>query len=148
MSDFNMDTPINYISEMSEEEKIVFIKVLVALARSDSHFDEDEQSFIKDMSVIFGISTDKTDMVLKQTSEEELIKSASIIKNRQAALQLIKEACLLANSDGDLSDHEIMFIGKIGQAMGVELEKIEQISQWVIDRIVWLEEGKLIFERV
>lgn len=148
MSDFNMDTPINYISEMSEEEKIVFIKVLVALARSDSHFDEDEQSFIKDMSVIFGISTDKTDLVLKQTSEEELIKSASIIKNRQAALQLIKEACLLANSDGDLSDHEIMFIGKIGQAMGVELEKIEQISQWVIDRIVWLEEGKLIFERV
>lgn len=148
MSDFNMDTPINYISEMSEEEKIVFIKVLVALARSDGHFDEDEQSFIKDMSVIFGISTDKTDLVLKQTSEEELIKSASIIKNRQAALQLIKEACLLANSDGDLSDHEIMFIGKIGQAMGVELEKIEQISQWVIDRIVWLEEGKLIFERV
>lgn len=148
MSDFNMDTPINYISEMSEEEKIVFIKVLVALARSDSHFDEDEQSFIKDMSVIFGISTDKTDLVLKQTSEEELIKSASIIKNRQAALQLIKEACLLANSDGDLSDHEIMFIGKIGQAMGVELEKIEQISQWVIDRIVWLEEGKLIFEQV
>ena len=148
MSDFNMDTPINYISEMSEEEKIVFIKVLVALARSDSHFDEDEQSFIKDMSVIFGISTDKTDLVLKQTSEEELIKSASIIKNRQAALQLIKEACLLANSDGDLSDQEIMFIGKIGQAMGVELEKIEQISQWVIDRIVWLEEGKLIFEQV
>ena len=28
----------------------------------------------------------------------------------------------------------------------VELEKIEQISQWVIDRVIWLEEAKLIFE--
>ena len=27
-------------------------------------------------------------------------------------------------------------------------EKIEQISQWVIDRIIWLEEGKIIFEQV
>jgi hypothetical protein len=31
--------------------------------------------------------------------------------------------------------------------MGVELEKIQQISQWVIDRIIWLEEGKIIFEK-
>ena len=61
---------------------------------------------------------------------------------------MIKEACLLANSDGDLSEKEIVFIGKIGQTMGVELEKIEQISQWVVDRIIWLEEGKIIFEQL
>ena len=56
--------------------------------------------------------------------------------------------CMLANSDGDLSDQEILLIGRIGTAMGLELEKIEQISQWVIDHIVWLEEGKIIFEKV
>ena len=28
-----------------------------------------------------------------------------------------------------------------------KLEKIQQISQWVIDRIIWLEEGKIIFEK-
>ena len=61
---------------------------------------------------------------------------------------MIKEACLLANSDGDVSEKEIVFIGKIGQTMGVELEKIEQISQWVVDRIIWLEEGKIIFEQL
>ena len=59
----------------------------------------------------------------------------------------MKEMCMLANADKDLSETETMLIGRIGQAMGVELDKIQQISQWVIDRIIWLEEGKIIFEK-
>ncbi len=148
MSGFNTENSINYIAQMSDEEKIVFLRVLVALARIDNNFDNDERNFIKDLAVIFGIGKAKTEEVLAPLSDEELIREASKIKNRQAALQLVKEACLLANSDGDLSEREIILIGKIGQAMGVELEKIEQISQWVIDRIVWLEQGKVIFEQV
>ena len=148
MSSFNMENQSNYITQMTEDEKIIFIKVLVALARADGNFDDNEKAFIQDLAIAFGISKNHMATLLEETPDEQLIKAASTIKNRQAALQLIKEACLLANSDGDLSEHEIVFIGKIGQAMGVELEKIEQISQWVIDRIIWLEEGKIIFEQV
>ena len=71
-----------------------------------------------------------------------------IINNRRAALELIKEMCVLAHADDELSDSETLLIGRVGRAMGVELEKIEQISKWVIDRLVWLEEGKIIFEEV
>ena len=59
---------------------------------------------------------------------------------------LIKEMCILAHADNELTDDEVLLIGRVGQAMGVELEKIEQISRWVIDRVIWLEEAKLIFE--
>lgn len=148
MSSFNMENQSNYITRMSEDERLVFIKVLVALARADGNFDDNEKAFIQDIAVAFGINANHRSAIFEETSDEQLITDASKIKNRQAALQLVKEACLLANSDGDLSEHEIVLIGKIGQAMGVELEKIEQISQWVIDRIVWLEEGKIIFEQV
>ena len=48
----------------------------------------------------------------------------------------------------DLTDREMLLIGRVGLAMGLELEKIEQISRWVVDRIVWIEEGKIIFEKV
>ena len=85
---------------------------------------------------------------MQPASDEEIITQASLITNRQAALQLIKEACFLANSDGDLSDREILLIGKIGQAMNVELEKVEEISNWVVEKIIWIEKGKIIFEQV
>lgn len=148
MPSFNTENQTNYIAQMSENERKVFIKILAALARADGNFDDDEKSFIKDLAVAFNLSETTAENLLIETPKEQLINEASQIKNRQAALQLIKEACLLANSDGDLSESEIVFIGKIGQAMGVELEKIEQISQWVIDHIIWLEEGKIIFEQV
>ncbi len=148
MSNFNMKNQTNYITALSEEEKIIFLQALTSLARSDDKFEDEEKSFVKDLAIAFGIAKDKAEIILQNLSDEELLQRASKIKNRQAALQLIKECCLLANSDGDLSEHEIVLIGKLGQAMGVELEKIEQISQWVIDRIIWLEQGKLIFEQV
>lgn len=148
MSNFNMKNQTNYITALSEEEKIIFLQALTSLARSDDKFEDEEKSFVKDLAIAFGIAKDKAEIILQNLSDEELLQRASKIKNRQAALQLIKECCLLANSDGDLSEHEIVLIGKLGQTMGVELEKIEQISQWVIDRIIWLEQGKLIFEQV
>ncbi len=148
MSSFNMKNSVNYIARLSEDEKVVFLRVLATLARIDGNFDGDEQAFVKDIAVIFGVPQSKFDVILASLSDDELVKEAAKIKNRQAALQLIKEACLLANSDGDLSEREVVLIGRIGQAMGIELEKIEQISQWVIDRIVWLEQGKMIFEQV
>lgn len=148
MSSFNMEDEMSYITQMTQEEKVVFLKILVALARSDGNFDDNEKALIKDIAVIFNIHKDQAETILEEISDDQLVNEASKIKNRAAALQLIKEACLLANSDGDLSEREVVLIGKIGQAMGVELDKIEQISQWVIDRIVWLEEGKLIFEQL
>lgn len=138
----------SFVTQMSEEEKIIFLKILVALARCDNDFDNEEKAFIKDSAIVFGLTKEHVDEILAPMSNDEVIESASKITNRQAALQLVKEACLLANSDGNLSDDEIVLIGKIGQAMNIELEKIEEISQWVVDRIVWLERGKIIFEQV
>lgn len=136
----------NYIAGMSEQDKITFLKVLTVLAKSDDSFDETQKERIEDTAILFGISADKIPAILQEESQEETIKKASEIKNRRVALALIREACFLANSDGDLKDEEILYIGKIGEAMGLDLEKIEQISQWVIDHIILQAQKKIIFE--
>ena len=148
MSQTDSSNNKNFVKQMSEEEKITFLQILVTLAKADNNFDNEEKSFIKESAIVFGLTQDHVDQILTPLSNEELIQKASKLSSRQAALQLIKEACLLANSDGDLSEEEILFIGRIGQAMNIELEKIEEISQWVIERIIWLERGKIIFEQI
>ena len=138
----------SFVTQMNEKEKIIFLKILVALARSDGNFDDEEKTFIKDAAIAFGLNKSHVDEILTPLSDKEIVERAAEITNRQVALHLLKEACLLANSDGDLSDREIILIGQIGQAMNIELEKIEEISQWVVDRIIWLERGKIIFEQI
>lgn len=137
----------NLVLPISEQEKITFLSVLVALGKIDNNFDETEKKAIIDSAVMFGIPKTKIPDILKDTPVDEIIASAAGITNRPLALSLIKEACLLANSDGDLSDDEVVFIGKLGEAMNIELEKVEQISRWVIDYLLLQEQEKIIFEK-
>jgi uncharacterized tellurite resistance protein B-like protein len=130
------------------EEKTAFLKAFVRLAKADGALDEEELNFIRGVASLYGLDESHKDEILAADTDEHIIEAVKGIKNRRAALELIKEMCMLAHADDVLSDDETLFIGKVGQAMGVDLDKIEQISKWVIDRIIWLEEGKIIFEEV
>lgn len=137
----------NTLSTLTENEKLFFIKVLSRLALADENLSNEEQDFIEQLFNSFNLSN-KYLPEISSTTDEDILQEAKSINNRQVALELIKEMCMLANTDGDLSERETLLIGKIGLAMNIELEKIEQINRWVIDRIIWLEEGKIIFEKI
>jgi len=135
-----------YIKNLKKEQKVAFMQAFVHLASSDGDFDDDEKAYVMGMAKAYGLT--KKDDILKTKTDAELIKAVKVIKDRRAAMELIKEMCILAHADDDFSEKEAVFIGKIGKAMGVEAKKIEQISNWVIDRFIWLEEEKIIFEKV
>lgn len=143
-----MEQDMEVLSKLTEDQKVAFMKAFSRLAGADGHLDEDELAFIRSMARVYGISDKRVDEILKIDSDEEVVNAVKVIDNRRAALELIKEMCVLAHADDELSDQETLLIGRVGQAMGCELEKIEQISNWIIDRIIWLEQAKIIFEEV
>lgn len=148
MTALGMEHDMTNLSKLNEEQRVAFMKALARLANADGKLDEEEKVFIKQVAVIYGVPEKRVEEILHIDCDDEIIEAVRIIDNRRAALELIKEMCILAHADKELSDSETLLIGKVGLAMGVELEKIEQISQWVIDRVIWLEEAKLIFEEV
>lgn len=148
MVDLKMEMDMNCVDKLSENQRIAFLKAFSRLAAADGHLDPDEKEFIKHVAVSFGVSARRVNEILKIDNDEAILEAVKTIDNRRAALELIKEMCVLAHADDELSDEETALIGKVGMAMGVDLEKIEQISNWVIDRLIWLEEAKIIFEEV
>lgn len=148
MTTLGMEHDMTCLTKLNEEQRVAFMKALARLANADGVLDEEEKKFIEQVALIYGVPAKRIEDILKIDNDEEIINAVKIIDNRRAALELIKEMCVLAHADSELSDSETLLIGKIGLAMGVELEKIEQISQWVIDRVIWLEQAKLIFEEV
>lgn len=148
MVDLKMEMDMNCVDKLSEDQRIAFLKAFSRLAAADGHLDPDEKEFIKHVAVSFGVSARRVNEILKIDNDEAILEAVKTIDNRRAALELIKEMCVLAHADDELSDEETALIGKVGMAMGVDLEKIEQISNWVIDRLIWLEEAKIIFEEV
>ena len=148
MSNLGMEMNMNILSKLNDNQRIAFMKALASLANADGKLDKEEIEFIQDVAVIYGVPQNRVQEILQVGNVDDVVDSVKVIDNRRAALELIKEMCILAHADNELSDEEVLLIGRVGQAMGVELEKIEQISQWVIDRVIWLEEAKLIFEEV
>ena len=134
----------SHLSKASAEEKKAFFQVLICLANIDDNFDEGELNFIKDAAKTQGLNN--IDELFKYDSPKQVIERAKVIKDRHLAMELVREMCILSHADNYLSDAETLFIGQVGLALGVELEKIEQISNWIIDRIIWLEQAKVIFE--
>ena len=146
MSNSRTENEMTYTTAMTKEQKLIFLKTLVALAKADTKIDENEKDFLKGMSLVFNLPQEDID-IKHIPSEDEVVDMVKVIKDRKLAMNLIKEMCMLANFDGDMSDEEIVLIGRVGEAMGLSVDKIQDISQWVIDRIVLQERGKIIFEQ-
>ena len=77
----------SFVTQMSEEEKVIFLKILVALAKCDGNFEDEEKAFIKDSAIAFGLTKEHVDEILAPMTNEEIINKAAKIKSRQAALQ-------------------------------------------------------------
>ena len=142
MSDINNIVP-SYLDLATEEEKNIFFQTLFCLSVVDGKIDDEEINFITQAAEEQGIENVEQ---LKTNDIHYVIDNVKKIKNRHLALELVREMCMLAHVDNVLSNEETLFIGEVGLAMGVEIEKIEQISNWIIDRIIWLEQAKMIFE--
>ncbi len=148
MKILNSEYGMDCLMRLNENQRIVFIRVLVRLATVDGQLDANEKDFIKELAKIYNISKERIAEVFAFSSDEEIVNSVKIIEDRPVALALIREMCVLAHADNNLSSTEMLLIGRIGQAMNIELEKIEQISQWVIAKEVLEAERRLIFEEV
>ena len=111
-----MEQDMEVLSKLTEDQKVAFMKAFSRLAGADGHLDEDELAFIRSMARIYGISDKRVDEILKIDSDEEVVNAVKVIDNRRAALELIKEMCVLAHADDELSDQETLLIGRVGQA--------------------------------
>ena len=134
----------SYLDQASLKQKYAFFQTLICLSGIDGKTADEEIAFIEEMAKKQGL--DDMQLLPDFANKEEDVDGVKIINNRPQALELIYEMCNLAHVDNVLSDAEVMLIGEVGLAMGIEIEKIEQISNWVIDNIVLREQAKIIFE--
>lgn len=144
----NMEQDMEVLSKLTEDQKVAFMRRFRGWPAPTDIWTKTNWPLSAAWLGFTAFPTSVSTKSLKLTATEEVVNAVKVIDNRRAALELIKEMCVLAHADDELSDQETLLIGRVGQAMGVELEKIEQISNWIIDRIIWLEQAKIIFEEV
>lgn len=137
----------SYIDTMTYEEKIIFLKLFCRIVKADGSVDAEEIAFLKQIAARYGIDNNTVVNIIKNSGTTNVVEEASKITNRQIALQLVKELCVLANIDSDLHDSELDIIIDAATAMGIENEKIVLINRWVLDSMILSRTGEIIMEQ-
>ena len=129
---------MEFFEDVDLKQRIAFLATIAHLARVDGEFDGDEKQFFVDLAKLYNLTKDDAKEAIRPRSEEDVLSLVRNISDRGFALVLIREMFYLGYEDGDLSDSEILFISKVGMAMNIPLEKMEQISSWVIRGVTML----------
>ena len=137
----------DYINDLNNEEKMVFMKMFCKLIKADEVVDNSELEFLNVISSRFGIDKNVVVDIIHNLDAVDYIEEAKKITNRQHALELIKELCVLANIDESLDNNELNIIVNIAEALDIEYDKLVLINRWVLDSLILNKAGNIIMEK-
>lgn len=127
-----------YVADLSIEDKILFLKMIIRLIGYDNKIDEHERSFVKELAHQYKIPGQYWSEINEYVDENELLNAARKLE-RKKALYLIKELLMVANTDNDFDEREIDFVVKVSEATQIESTKVTDINRLVLDQMALIE---------
>lgn len=134
-----------------QDDKFMFLKGLLKLAKVDGNISSEEMGFLSDISVGFGLSEENIEK-LKQASCYDLDSDEGkkffklSFSNKAQSIFFIKEAIQLCYIDGKYDDCEKNAIKDIAREIGLSDSTLNKVDEWVCEGIEWKERGdKLIY---
>lgn len=137
----------NFISTLSQAERFIFLKVICGLVAADRKVSREELLYLKEAALKYDISAESLSVMIKTADKSALIRQARMITDRSKALMLIKDLCLIANTDVDLEDNEIDYILDIAEAMHIEPDRVKDINALTNEYLALSERACLLLEQ-
>ena len=109
-----------FISTLSQAERFIFLKVITGLVASDRQVSKEELYYLQELALKYEVDSQTLATMIKTANKDALLRQARLINERPKALMLIKDLCLLANTDKDLADAEIDYILDIAEILDIK----------------------------
>lgn len=117
-----------FVETLSDAERFIFLKVICGMVASDRRVSKNEISYLKELALQFGVSADTITVMVKSSDTKALLKQARMITDRNKALALIKDLCVVANKDIELEDKEIDYILDVAEVLGIDPIRVKDIN--------------------
>lgn len=117
-----------FVETLSDAERFIFLKVICGMVASDRRVSKNEISYLKELALQFGVSADTITVMVKSSDTKALLKQARMITDRNKALALIKDLCMVANKDIELEDKEIDYILDVAEVLGIDPIRVKDIN--------------------
>ncbi len=137
----------NFIDTLSAGERFIFVKLICGLVAIDRKVTREELLYLKELALKFGVEPESISTMIKTADKPSLLKQARMITDRKKALMLIKDLCMVANSDADLADEEIDFVLDVAEVMNIEPNTVKEINSVVNEYLELSQKACILLEQ-
>ena len=137
----------NFINTLTAGEKFIFVKIICGLVAIDRQVTREELLYLRELALKYDLESESISTMIKTADKPSLIKQARMITSRPKALMLIKDLCMVANTDADLEDREIDYILDIAEAMNIEPSIVKDINEVVNEYLAISQKACILLEQ-
>ncbi len=134
-----------FTADMTEEEKNIYLQALKYVLEANNTTSNND--FISDLAQKTGVTKKQLRELPKVENIDMLIKLIRKIPNIRKKRFIIREMIMLAMADHEISDKEMHDIYKVGTAVGIKEEKINDFFLWAAQGLEWQVEGIRLIEK-
>lgn len=131
----------SFTENLSDEEKIIFLEILAFVLNSGRALSSAQNNFLKTQAWELGIDEQQFKKISKIKRSETAANALLKIRDVRLRRYFIREIIMLAISDHELTDVEMCNIYKIGCAVGIKEDKINDFFLWAAQGVEWQLEG-------
>ncbi len=136
-----------FIQSLSDGERFIFLKIICGVVASDRAVSREELVYLKELALKYNVSGESLSAMIKGADHDALMKQARMVTDRLKALTLVKDMCMVANLDTELTDNEIDYILDVAEAMGIDAERVKEINAVVNEYLAISQKARLLLEQ-
>lgn len=132
-------------TDLTEEQRQLYLKALIATAKADQQLDEDEISFFTQVAEGVGIDLQAAEAMIKADITLE-VSQIPPLRNPAGAL-ILRDISAMAVVNSDLMEAEEAMIFEIGKAMQFTEDEIEEFLNWAFMGLQWQLKSSSLLEK-
>lgn len=123
----------DFISTLSADEKLLFLKSLLAMIKADGRIDDKERELAHELVRLY--NAEGCNEVLKNPQPKNILldEVKVLAKDRKKALLLLRELLIIAHIDDEFDEKEMEFVEQVSLALGIDEKLVLELNQLILD---------------
>ena len=128
------------------EQKLVYVRLLIYLAKSDRNFAKVEENFIEKLMKRFALPPESLKGLDIPSNLDEIYDVLKPINSRLLALDLIHCLWFATSVDELIADEEVEIIRKVAQFLHINEDTLLRINSFVLDEMEIADRARQMLE--
>lgn len=135
----------DFISTLSADEKLLFLKSLLAMIKADGRIDDKERELAHELARLYDVAGCSEVLKNPQPKSMLLNEMKALAGNRKKAMLLLRELLIIAHIDDDFDEKEMSFVEEAARALEIDERLVLELNQLILDyKLLQVRAGKIM----